>query len=197
MPDLITATDLAAYSVSIDGSEALVQTLITSASAAVTDAAESPILECRSVVTLTAMPTRILKLPGLPITEIHSVSVDDVAVSGWVQAEAGVYLSRGWSLGGLDRVTVDYTHGLKSVPADIKDLVARMVIAGVLAAKDGASGLALSNGRISSLAVDDYKESYATGADVEAVTEMTLPERTRLRLAARFGAGGATVRGQL
>lgn len=197
MADLIAPTDLAVYSVSVPTDTDLAKKLIGSASAAVIDAAQSPIIETRSTVTVTAMPTKILRLPGLPISEIHSVTVDDSAVTGWVQIEAGVYLAIGWSRDGLQRVTVDYTHGLKAVPEDIKDLVARMVIAGLLAAEDGGDGLALANGRLSSLAIDDYKEGYATGEDVEAVTEMTLPERTRERLAKRFGAGGPMVRGQL
>lgn len=197
MAELITADDLAAYPVSVTKNGAFVERLIKSASSAVTDAAQSPILETRSTVEVTAMPGKILRLPGLPISEVHSVAVDGVAVTGWVQIEAGIHLAGGWSRDGLQRVTVDYTHGLKAVPEDIKDLVARMVIAGLLAAEDGGDGLAMSNGRVSSLAVDDYKEAYATGEDVEAVTEMSLPERTRERLARRFGAGGAMVRGQL
>lgn len=197
MADLITPADLIPYPVNVSTDSLLATILISSASSAVTDAAQSPILETRSTVDVTAMPAKILRLPGLPISEIHSVTVDGVAVTGWVQIEAGVYLAEGWSRCGLERVTVDYTHGLKAVPADIKDLVARMVIAALIAAEDGADGLALSNGRVSSLAIDDYKEAYATGEDVEAVTEMSLPKRTRDWLAARFGAGGPTVRGQL
>lgn len=197
MADLITPADLGKYPVSVTMTGPLVGLLIGSASSAVADAAQSPILETRSTVEVTAMPVKILRLPGLPISEIHSVTVNGVAVSGWVQIEAGVYLAEGWSRDGLERVTVDYTHGLKAVPEDIKDLVARMVIAGLLAAEDGGDGLSMSNGRVSSLAIDDYKEAYATGSEVEAVTEMSLPERTREALAKRFGAGGPIIRGQL
>ena len=197
MADLITLADLAAYPVSVTKTGPLADRLIRSASAAVTDAAQSPILETRSTVEITAMPKKILRLPGLPISEIHSVTVAGVAVTGWVPVEAGVHLAIGWSRDGLERVTVDYTHGLTAVPEDIKDLVARMVLAGLLAAEDGGDGLALSNGRLSSVAIDDFKESYATGEDVEAVTEMTLPKRTRDWLASRFGAGGPSVQGQL
>ena len=197
MADLITSADLEAYPVSVAKTGPFVERMIRSASSAVRDAAQSPILQARSTVEVTAMPAKILRLPGLPISEIHSVTVAGVAVTGWVQIEAGVYLASGWSRDGLERVTVDYTHGLTSVPEDIKDLVARMVIASLLAAEDGGDGLAMSNGRVSSLAIDDYKEAYATGDEVETVTEMTLPERTRLSLAARFGAGGPVVRGQL
>ncbi|MET4095118.1 hypothetical protein [Arthrobacter sp. UYCu712] len=198
MADLITPADLAKYELEdLDFTTPRAATFISSASDAVIDAAGSPILQTRSVVELPAMPARILPLPGLPVTGVHSVTVDGAAVVGWKRIIAGLYRATGWSRYELETVTVDYTHGLPNVPADIKDLVARMVISGLLAAQDDADGLALSNGRLSSFAIDDYREGYATGEEVEAVTEMTLPERTRLRLAKRFGGGGPSVRGQL
>jgi hypothetical protein len=194
--DLITKADLAKYGTDVDLDAPRVELMIQIASETVIDAAGSPILQTRSVVEIPAMPSRILRLPGLPVSEIHAVSVDGLAVTGWTRITAGLYRPYGWSSYGLETVTVDYTHGLPTVPADIKDLVARMVIAGLLAAQDGADGLALTNGRLSSFSIDNYREAYATGAEVEAVTEMTLPERTRERLARRFGAG-ASVQGQL
>jgi hypothetical protein len=195
---LITAEDLDKYELeglNFTGTRA--QTMISIASEAVIEAAGSPILRARSEIELTAMPAKILRLPGLPVTEIHSVKVDGALLVGWKRITAGIYRPDGWSRCELETVIVDYTHGLPSVPADIKDLVARMVIAGLLAAQDDADGLALSNGRLSSFAIDDYREAYATGEEVEAVTEMTLPERTRERLARRFGSAGPTVQGQL
>lgn len=197
MADLITVEDLEAYDVEMDLTSPRIAALIASASDEVIDAAGAPILQTRSEVEIPAMPSKILTLPGLPISAIHSVTIDGVPVTGWKRITAGLYLAEGWSRWDLDIVTVDYTHGLPTVPGDIKDLVARMVIAGVLAAQDGADGLPINNGRLSSFAIDDYKESYATGEEVEAITEMTLPERTRQRLAKRFGNSGPTVRGQL
>ena len=196
MANLITTDDLVKYDVDIDVAWPRVELMIQIASDAVIDAAGSPILQTRSVVDIPAMPARVLRLPGLPVSEIHAVSIDGLAVTGWKRITAGLYHPSGWSTYGMDMVTVDYTHGLPTVPADIKDLVARMVIAGLLAAEDGVDGLALNNGRLSSVGVDDYREAYATGEEVEAVTEMTLPERTCQRLAKRFGAG-ATVAGAL
>lgn len=198
MADLITVEDLEAYDVEeLDLSSPRLAVFIAAASAEVVDAAGAPILQARSEVELPAMPGKILRLPGLPVSAIHSVTIDGVPVDGWQRITAGVYRAAGWSRYSLEMVTVDYTHGLPTVPADIKDLVARMVIAAMLAAQDGADGLAISNGRLSSFSVDDYKEAYATGAEVEAITEMTLPERTRARLAKRFGNSGPTVQGQL
>ncbi|MCT9624290.1 hypothetical protein HWD94_04020 [Pseudarthrobacter equi] len=198
MAELITVEDLEEYELEgLDFASKRAAKFIRSASAAVIEAAGSPILHQRSVVELPAMPSNILRLPGLPVTEIHSVTVDGVVFTGWTRITAGVYRPDGWSRYGLEVVTVDYTHGLPAVPEDIKDLVARMVIAALLGAQEGPDGLALSNGRLSSFAVDDYRESYATGEEVEAVTEMTLPERTRQRLARRFGGSGPTTAGQL
>lgn len=197
MANLITPEDLASYELDeLDFTTARTARFIAIASEAVTEAAGSPILRRRSVVELTAMPAMILRLPGLPISQIHSVTIAGVELIGWTRLTAGIHRADGWSQRGLEVVTVDYTHGLAEVPADIKDLVARMVIAAELAAQDGADALALNNGSMSSFAIDDYREAYATGAEVEAVTEMTLPERTRERLAKRFGAG-PTVAGQL
>jgi hypothetical protein len=195
--DLITPADLAKYEVEgLDFTGLRAAVFISSASEAVIEAAGSPIRQTRSEVEIPATSSRILRLPGLPVSEIHSVKIDGVLLTGWKRVMAGVYRPDGWSRCELETVTVDYTHGLPAVPADIKDLVARMVIAAMLSAQDGADGLALNNGRLSSFAIDDYREAYATGEEVEAVTEMTLPERTRERLAKRFGAG-ASVQGQL
>jgi hypothetical protein len=196
--DLITKDDLKPYGATDEQlALPLVDVLIGSASDAVIDAAGSPILESRSTVEITAMPARILRLPGLPVREIHSVTIDGQPVTGWTRIAAGIYREPRWSHDRLEIVTVEYTHGLPAVPNDVKDLVARMVLAGLIAAEDGPAAFALNNGGVSSVAIDDFKEAYATGVDVEAVTEMTLPERTRRWLERRFGGGGPNIRGQL
>ena len=196
---LITAADLEAYPLpeNIDTSSPLAGMLIESASAEVIDAAGSPILSTRSVVDLPALRARILRLPGLPVTEVHTVSIAGTPVADWQRINTGLYRASGWSERSLEIVTVDYTHGLPALPADIKDMVCRMVISGLLNASEGADGFALDNGRLSSVAIDDYKESYATGDTVDAITEMSLPQRTRERLAKRFGNYGAKVVGSL
>lgn len=196
---LITAADLEKYPLpgDIDLTAPITTVFIESASAEVIDAAGSPILSTRSTVELPALRARILRLPGLPVTEVHSVSIDGQPVTGYQRINAGLYRATGWSEGSLEVVTVDYTHGLPELPADIKDLVCRMVISALINAADGADGLAINNGRLSSVAIDDYKESYSTGDTVDAITEMTLPQRTRERLAKRFGNYGAKVVGSL
>ncbi len=196
---LITTADLEKYPIpdDIDLTAPITTVFIESASAEVIDAAGSPILSTRSTVELPALRARILRLPGLPVTEVHSVSIDGQPVTGYQRINAGLYRATGWSEGSLEVVTVEYTHGLPELPADIKDLVCRMVISALINAADGADGLAINNGRLSSVAIDDYKESYSTGDTVDAITEMTLPQRTRDRLAKRFGNYGAKVVGSL
>lgn len=196
---LITKADLEQYPIpdDIDLTAPVTTVLIESASAEVIDAAGSPILSTRSTVDLPALRARILRLPGLPVTEVHEVTIDGQPVTDYKRINAGLYRATGWSEGSLEIVTVDYTHGLPSLPADIKDLVCRMVISALINAADGADGLAINNGRLSSVAIDDYKESYSTGETVDAITEMTLPQRARDRLAKRFGNYGAKVVGSL
>lgn len=192
MADLITRADLNLYPVEITADEEpFVAHLIEVASAAVVEAAGSPIVQSRRTVEVLAGPGKVLKLPGLPVTDIHSILLDGVDATGWIRVAQGAFRPYGWPE--YVQATVDYTHGYPEVPADIGDLTARMVIAGLHAGRD--DDLALNNGMLSSAGVDDYREAYATG-DIEAVTEMTLPERARNRLRARFG-GSATVVGSL
>ena len=197
---LITVADLEQYPLppEVDLQSQTVQVLIDSASSEVIDAAGSPVVSARHTVDLPAMRARIHRLQGLPVTEIHSVTIDGQPVTDWKKINAGLYRASGWSEDGLEIVTVDYTHGLPNLPSDIKDLVCRMVISGLInSLEGGADGFALNNGRLSSVKIDDYAEGYATGDTVDAITEMSLPQRTRDRLAKRFGNYGAKVVGSL
>jgi hypothetical protein len=201
MTDLISTSDLTDYGVVIAAGEvAVVNRLIRSASAAVCNAAGAPIIQSTSTVTLTAFDGQLLRLPGLPIQSVQSViaTADGSVITDWVPVASGLYRRSGWGLSdapGLDgpmQVTVTYTHGLAIVPADIAELVVSVVIAGLEAFR--SENLGLNNGRVSSVGIDDFKEGYATGLDVEAVTPMTLPSRTRRWLAARFGNGSQVVK---
>lgn len=201
MTDLISVSDLTDYGVVVADSEtAVVGRLIRSASAAVCNAAGAPIIQSTSTVTLTAFDGQLLRLPGLPVQSVQSViaTEDGSVITDWVLVASGLYRRSGWGMSdapGMDgplTVTVTYTHGYAAVPDDIAELVVSVVIAGLEAFRSGDLGL--NNGRVSSVGVDDYKESYATGLEVEAVTPMTLPSRTRHWLAARFGNGSQVVK---
>lgn len=169
---------------------------LAAASAEVRDAAGSPISQVTSTVKLTGyLGDDYLELPGPPVVSVAAVSIDGEAVNADHYRLVG---NRLWRAGGWSgsytpaEVQVTYTHGFAEVPADIKDLVCRMVIAALSAAADGGEGLAINNGGIQSETIDGATTTYATSGDsTEAVTEMTLPARTRDRLRARFGGGAA------
>jgi hypothetical protein len=200
MTDLIGVSDLTDYGVVVaDNETSVVGRLIRSASAAVCRAAGAPIIQSTSTVTLLAFDGQLLRLPGLPIQSVASVVLSDGTVlTDWLKTVSGLYRRDGWGTAdvpGLEapqQVTVTYTHGFAAVPDDVAELVVSMVIAGLEAFRSGDLGL--NNGRVSSVGVDDYKEAYATGLEVEAVTPMTLPSRTRNWLAAQFGNGAQVVR---
>lgn len=201
MADLISTTDLTDYGVVIADTETtVVGRLIRSASTAVIRAAGAPIIQATSTVQLAAFDGQLLRLPGLPIQSVASVTVvaSGETLTDWLQVASGLYRRDGWGatdvpgLEGPQIVEVTYTHGFPTTPDDIAELVVSMVIAGLDAYRSGDLGL--NNGRFASVAVDDFKESYATGLEVEAVTPMTLPSRTKQWLAAQFGNGAQVVR---
>lgn len=195
MAGLIEATDLEDYGLTTEQTSTLLVTrLIRSASEQVIEAAGSPIGGTTSTVTLVQPPgSTVLRLPGLPIQTVHKVTIDNHEVNDFMVVADGIYRAGLWGFAQPVQVQVEYTHGPPEVPADIQDLVCRMVMAGVINSLDGPEGLILNNGNISSVAIDDFREAYATGSGVEAVTEMTLPTRTRDRLRARFGGNSPTV----
>lgn len=193
---LITKDDVLAYGNEIEDDEvATVEMLIRSASSAITDAAQCPIVERTSTVRLLGLDERLLNLPGLPIVEVHKVTVDGELMdpSEYRLASAGLYRPSKWGCGRtLPEVEVTYRHGLPEVPADIAGLAVAMVMAGLHEIRDG--GWELNNGKVSSVDIDDFRERFATtGESVEMVTPMALPDRTRKWLAARFGNGAQVV----
>lgn len=192
---LIQPSDLVAFGVQPDDhADVLIATMIESASSAITDAAGCPILKRTSTIVVLGVNERILDLPGLPIREVHNVTCDGVPVTDFKIATSGLYRARGWATSrDLPEVEITYTHGYDTVPADIKSLCAAMTIAGINAVSDQA--FELLNGARSSIAIDDYRESFATtGEGLEQVTPMSLPQRTRAWLSERFGSGARVLR---
>lgn len=181
---LATIADLTARGVTVDSSElAAVNVYLDVASTLVREAAGSPISETVSTVTLEGRGTR-LHLPGAPVAAVSDVLVDGVAVSDYRLLSGALTRSCGFDDG--TEVTVTYTHGLSTVPADIVDLVCRLA---------GQELAALRSGETASRAVEserigDYSVKYA---DTETGT-MVLSSFQRNRLAARFGGGARAVR---
>ena len=186
---LIDAAILSEYGETPEEDEATrVQTLIRSASEAITSAAGTSILAATSTIEVLGLPERMLNLPG-PIRRVDEILADGdlVAADSYKVTASGIYRPSGWGCGkDLPVLRITYFHGYDDVPADIQQLCAAMVIAGLYAAREG--GWELQNGRTSSIGIDDYRESYATsGEGIEQVTPMDLPERTRAALRKRFG----------
>lgn len=182
---LATVADLVARGVTVDSAEQVaVATYFDVASAIVRDAAGSPISATSSTVTLEGRGSR-LQLPGGPATAVSGVSVDGLAVTDYKLLSGALVRSCGFPDG--SEVTVTYTHGFATVPADIVDLVCRLVGQELTAMRSGD----IASRGITSERIGDYSVTYS---DAETGT-MCLSEYQRNRLAARFGNGGSiTVR---
>lgn len=168
--------------------------MLAVASASVRSAAGCAISETTSTVALDGWGDTILRLPGVPVSAVSAVSVDDVAVAStdYKLTAAGLWRAAGWGCSFEPAsVEVTYTHGLGDVPADIVDLVCNLAAAGMVEAAALAAGGSFDP-RVVVESVDDYRVQYATGAGSVA-SVMDLPAGTRARLSARFGGSAALV----
>lgn len=185
---LATVDDLEARGFTVEASEVdLATTYLRTASRAVREAAGVPISRTTSTYTLEGARGQWLRLPGLPIVSVASVSIDGVAVTDWLLRSERLWRAVGWTGCEPSEVEVTQTHGLLEVPEDIVDLVCRMAASGVVSVRsaDGGTGLAGSK-EITSERLGDWSVTY--GADGR-ITEMDLPQYWRDRLLARFGGG--------
>lgn len=191
---LATTLDLAKAGVTIEvGEHDLATYYLDVASAAVRDAAGVPISQATSTIKLEGKPGRRLQLPGPPITAVATVELDEEAITDWRLRSDALWRACGWQSVWCEpsEVIVTQTHGLVVVPADIVDLVCRLAVAALVAwrgAPDG-SGLA-ATGNIRQETLGDYSVTYNSSGQI---TEMSLPDQVRRRLAARFGGGAAVV----
>jgi hypothetical protein len=193
---LATAADLAARGIISVFPQ--VDVFLAEASAAVREAAGSPISQTTSTVKLHVHPgTSWIRLPGQPVTAVTAVELDgEPLTDGWSLVDGELHRPAGWASAGPTPVTVTYTHGLPVVPEDIVGLACSIVAAAkaALDEDDEGLGLAVDNGRVQSVTIDNFTETYSTaGEAVAAVTPFMLPERTRRWLATRFGGGAAMV----
>ncbi|MFE7947411.1 hypothetical protein [Streptomyces sp. NPDC057426] len=191
---LATVADLETRGMVVDPSETdLVAGYLDVASTAVREAAGTPISETTSTVTLEGEPGQWLTLPGQPVTAVSAVLLDDEEVTDWRLVSGRLWRACGWAPGcGPSEVDVTQTHGLAVVPADIVDLVCRMVSAAVSAFRALQEGEALGADKsVTSERIGDYAVTY--GSDGR-VSEMDLPQYWRERLEARFGGGAQLLR---
>lgn len=187
---LATVDDLEARGFTVEASETtLANTYLGVASAAVREAAGVPISRVTSTYTLEGQRGQWLRLPGMPIVSVASVSIDGVAVTDWRLRSERLWRACGWTGCEPSEVEVTQTHGLLVVPEDIVDLVCRMAASGIVASRDSDGAALATSKEITSERLGDWSVTY--GADGR-ITEMDLPQYWRERLQARFG-GGVTV----
>ena len=184
---LATLTDLLTRGVDPSDPDRALAAL-ASASEAVRDAAGCPISEVSATVSIPAPAPcgQWLDLPGM-VTDVESVTIDGESVTTYVRQGSSLWLSGGWrSTWEPVNVEVTFTSGHADVPADIIALVCDLAQASLLQEAPVPAG-------VTSIAIDDYRESYATGADAQ-VSVFEIPERTRAWLRQRFGATAFVVR---
>lgn len=196
LPNLATTTDLFTRGVEVSDLE-LVETMLATASAVVRNAAQSPILETTSTVTVWVTETsRWLDLPGKPITAVSEVWVDGEPLdpAGYRFANGRLWCRNGnWNDAALGdgsepvEVQVTLTHGYATVPSEITHLVVDLTIAGINAATEGtrSPGVLVES-------IDDYSVTFTQGADAVA-SVMELPAATKRALRHRFGGGVSMV----
>jgi len=159
-------------------------------SSAVRDAAGSMIGSATSTITVPAPTGHLLTLPG-PVTAVTSVAIDGytLPVTDYRVVPNGIWLPYEWS---CDRdpapVTITFTHGLATIPADIVDLTCQLAIAWLNHTNAGGG----STAGLESAAIDDARESYTAEAAGQ-VSPVFIPDVTRRWLSARFGSGPVVV----
>lgn len=188
---LATSADLTARNITLpDGLD--VDTALASASASVRDAAGCPIIQATSTVVVVVDDPCWITLPAGPVSAVASVSMGDVAVTRWTKVGDSVRVSpRAWPVDTCfpAEVTITYTHGLPTVPADIVDLVCSVVA--IIGAQNGDPG---SGGKTTMLRLGDYTESFAIPIGTDSPSPAALPLSVRQALQARFGTSVAMVR---
>lgn len=185
LPPLAATADLTARGIDTSDSDA-VEAFLASASTSVREAAGSPITQESSTVTLPGTLDFWLRLPGGPVTDVTSVEIDGETVDDWRWSGEYLWRPHGWQPKGRPtQVTVTYDHGLIAAPADIVDLVCSLVGLALARKAEGYE----SRGHLTSLAIDDYRESYLSGDNAQAGL-FALPQRTRNSLRSRFGGNG-------
>jgi hypothetical protein len=189
---LATVADLTARGLTVAPEEqALVGVYLDVASTAVREAAGCPISQTTSTVTVEGPATQWLSLPGPPTTAVATVELDGEPVTDWLLRSGRLWRACGWSGCEPSEVTVTYTHGLPTVPADIVDLVCRIAAATLIAYRSQPQGEGLAAKDVRSERIGDYSVQYGDGG---RITEVELPEYLREQLAARFGGGAAVVK---
>jgi len=187
---LADLTDLKALRPVAEADEPLASAMLAAASAAIVEAAGSPIVKKTSTVKLVTVPGRRLRLPGGPIREVLSVKIDGDDVDGWVLRGDSLWRRTHWQTSAIPvEVEVTYTHGYDEVPEDIVYLTCLLASSAMAEAGEGLesrAGLAYES-------IDDYRVGFEQG-QFASTSAIEIPAGTRAMLRRRFGnAVGMTV----
>jgi hypothetical protein len=189
MDALATTGDLAVRNIDT-ANLPLADEMLRVASAAVRNAAGSPISETTSTIQYDGwLCDKHLTLIGQPITDVYLVTINGTSVTDWrLKAGGRLWRLAGWGVDdGPADVRVMQVHGLPVIPDDLVDLVCQLASVGIDAAVAGYTSIA----GIVSEQTPEYSVTYAQGAD--AIRSAQIPERTRLWLASMFGGSAAMV----
>lgn len=182
MNPLATRADLLARGINIPvGVDE--QVFLEAASAAIRDAAGSPITRTIAKLQLPSTSEQWLSLSLSPVHAVSNVKIGNATVADFTFMGDRLWRAAGWQVTAVpELVTADVDFGLTTAPDDIVDLCCSLAAAALAAVGEGYDPQrGLSNVRI-----DDYSESYFRGED-EIINPLALPTRTRDWLRSRFG----------
>lgn len=182
--DLTAALGVAAPA---GGSVAYVQMLdaLNDASDDLRDIVGQAINRGTSTVTVWASPGGIVRLPAVPVVSVASVLSEGAAVDYEILDSASLLVPE--CLG--YKLVVTYTHGWSPIPGILRKWCKVLAAASIAAAKTGNLGLA---GGIASVAVDDGRVTWATGAG-ENGTGVAVPDAVAVKLRATYGSPSITL----
>ena len=155
---------------------------LDAASAAVRDAAGSPISAIATTVAVEGGRGSWLGLPDM-VSEVESVQINGVDVEGYKIRGGRLWRDHGWYPGRGNDILVTATFGSYDVDEDVVDLICSLVAA-ALAEKAKEEPYNPERG-LTSEAIDDYRRGYAKGDD-EIVNVYQLPRSTRDWLHERY-----------
>lgn len=188
LPNLAVTADLTARG--IDTSDtARTAAFLAAASAEVRNAAGSVITQGTYTVNLGVSGVSHLPLPTQPVASVSAVLRDGEAVTDWKLVDGSLWRRWGWGKPRCPEVvTVTYTGGYATIPADVVDLVAGLV---GLALGIAAGGGYATRGDLTGVKIDDYSEQYVATAVRDAAV-LGLPPATCERLRQLYGGGNVT-----
>lgn len=131
---------------------------------------------------------RVVPLPGEPVTSITSVTSagTDLPAASYELVDGAVEFLHSYPSAPL---IVNYTVGYPAAPRELASWTCVLASQALSALEELG---ALGGGGVSSVAIDDFRKSWADGGDGAG---FALPARVEEKLRERYGAGGAFVTG--